>query len=196
VGTVSGTPDTLTVGIGVSTTASTAGRALSDNNAIASAVQSALRRDGVAVRDIQTGELSIQQASPAGSGYQVYDQVVATIHELASSGKTIDDAMAVAGNDGRIDNFYLSMSETSPLMASARQQAVAAARTDAEQLASAAGEHLGSLLSLTDQPEQTQPVYYGAPSAAAGASGSPSVPVQPGSQQLSVSVTAVWSLAA
>lgn len=192
-GTVDGEPDTLTVGIGVTTTAPHAAAALAQNNAIAAKVQQALRADGVATAEVQTTGLSLQQAYPALNDYQVVDEVTATVRVLSRAGTVIDDALAAAGDSGRLDMANLSMSSTSPYMAAARQQAVAAARLDAQQLAAAAGEKLGPLVSMTDQAQQPVPVY--ASSGAVAPQAGPAVPVQPGTQQVTVSVTTVWSIA-
>src|SRR5947209_3514901 len=143
-GTVNGTPDTLSIGVGVSTSATHAASALSQNNSIATAVQQALERDGVPAVDIQTTGLSLQaQYPPQPAGFQVYDEVTATLHNMSRAGSIIDDALAPAGDAGRLDYVNLSMSDTSPLVAAARQRAVAAARTEAQQLAAAAGAHVG-----------------------------------------------------
>ena len=197
-GTVNGTPDTLTVSIDVSTTSAHVNQALQDNNAISTSVQHVLERDGVAVSDIQTGNLSLQEnydGSNVVSGYVADDTVTAVLHHMGNAGTVINDAIAAAGDSGRLEGISLSMSDTSPLMAAARQAAVSMARTQAQQLAAAAGARLGGLLSLTDQPEQ-QPynAYPMAAGAATSAGPSTPVPVQPGTQQLSVQVTAVWSL--
>jgi uncharacterized protein len=191
VGTVAGEPDTLTVGISVTTTAPHAAAALAQNNAIATRVQQALRGDGVADSDLQTTGLSLQQAYPAVNGYQVDDQVTATVRDPGRAGTIIDDAVAAAGDAGRLDMANFSMSTTSPYLAAARQQAVAAARVDAEQLAAAAGERLGPLISLTDQTQQPGPI---AATTSGPSSASAAVPLQPGTQQVTVSVTAVWSI--
>ena len=196
VGTVTGTPDTLTVGIGVSTTASHAGNALSQNNDIAAKVQQALQRDGVAAKDIQTSGLSLDQAYPASDGYQAFDEVTATIHDISKAGTIIDDGLAPAGDAGRLEMVNFSLSSTNPYMASARQSAMDSAKAAAEQFATAAGEHLGALISVTDQQSPTYPQAFGvaATSGQAGSGGSP-VPVQPGSQQVTVDITTVWALA-
>jgi hypothetical protein len=192
IGTVTGAPDTATVGIAVSTSAPHAAAALAHNNAVAAAVQRALETDGVATADIQTTGLSLQQTyPPSPAGYQVYDEVTATLRNLALAGTVIDSAVEAAGDAGRLDEVNLSMADTDPLMAAARSQAVNSAKVQAEQLATAAGAHLGSLVSLTDQAAPQQyPVYAGA-SASAGVA-APPVPIQPGTQQLTVDVTAVW----
>ena len=195
-GNVNGAPDTMTVSIDVSTHAPHVGDALAQNNTVAAKVQQVLKTDGVAAADLQTSGLSLQPTSPpAAAGYQVDDTVTATLRNLANAGTVIDDALVAAGDAGRLGGVNLSISDTNPLMVTARQQAVTSARTDAQQLASAAGDHLGALISLTDQPGNSY--GYGSAGFGGGASGTPSlvpVPVQGGTQQLSVTVTAVWAI--
>jgi uncharacterized protein YggE len=179
----------------VSTTAPHAAAALAQNNTIASAVQQALKRDGVAAADIQTTGLSLQATYPPQSpGYQVYDEVTATVRDLRRAGTIIDDALQPAGDAGRLEMVNLSLSDTNPLIVAARHRAVVAAKSEAEQLAAAAGEHLGALVSISDQPQVQYPQFANATAgAAAGPSAAP-VPVNPGTEQLSVDITAVWSL--
>lgn len=194
-GRVSGTPDTMKVSIQVSTSGLHAAIALGHDNALTLAVQHALQRDGVATKDIQTTGLSLQQTYPPSvAGYEVDDEVSATIHYLAGAGAAIDDAIAAAGDAGRLNGVTFSMSDTSPLIAAARQQAVGAARSDAAQLAVAAGAHLVGLRSLTEQANQDSPMPYGQAAAAAGSASAPAVPIQPGTQQMTVVVTAVWDV--
>jgi uncharacterized protein YggE len=194
-GTVSGSPDTMTLGVGVQTSAPHASLALASNNSIASALQRALERDGVAASDIQTSNLSLYQGNGA---FNADDSVTATIHDLSRAGTIIDDALAAAGDAGQLEFVYFSISDTSPLTAAARQAAVAAARSDAEQLASAAGEKIVALQSLSEVPQDIGGCYgacpfFGAQGVASPSSAAP-VPVQPGRQQLSLQVTATWSV--
>jgi uncharacterized protein YggE len=194
-GTVSGQPDTLTIGIGVSTTAPHAAGALSQNNTIAAAVQAALEKDGVVAADIQTTGLSLQQnwGNNGPAGYAVYDEVTATVHNLATAGNIIDDALAPAGDSGRLDEVNLSFADTDPLMASARAQAVQSAQAQATQMAAAVGGHLGALESLTDvTPQQSGTFAEPLSSDEQGPAAAPAVPVQAGTQQVSVQVTGVW----
>jgi uncharacterized protein YggE len=149
----------------------------------------------VAQKDIKTTDLSLQQTvPPSAAGFEADDEVSATLHDLTKAGSAIDDAVAAAGDAGRLDGVSFSMADSSPLMAAARQQAVAAAHTDAVQLAAAAGEHLVGLRSMTDQTNQGSPAPYPAAPMAGASAGAVPVPVQPGSQQLSVAVTAVWAV--
>ena len=193
--TVSGAPDTMTVTVRISTSGAHAAATLARNNAITLAVQQSLERDGVGRNDIQTTGLSLQESyPPSPAGFEVDDEVSATLHNLTRAGTAIDDAVSTAGDAGRLDGVTFSMSDTSPLMGAARRQAVALARADAEQLAAAAGERVVGLQSVTDQTDQNpQPISSEVVPAAGSASGA-AVPVQPGTQQLIVAVSAVWDV--
>jgi uncharacterized protein YggE len=193
VGTVTGAPDTMTVGIGVSTTSAHASTALAQNNVIASRVQQALQAAGVPLTDIQTTGLSLEPTSP-NPGFQVYDEVTATVKSIGSAGTIIDDALAPAGDSGRLDEVQLSISDTNPLMVAAEQRAVTSARAQAQQLATAAGEQLGALVSLTDSPQQPPDIYPQSFASSGTSVAAPAVPVQPGTQQMSVDVTGVWAV--
>ena len=195
-GTVSGTPDVMTVQIGVETTAAHVGAALRANNARGAALQAALERHGVAVADIQTAQLSLypQQGRNGVTGYQVSDVVSATLHDLSTAGAVIDDALAAAGDAGRLEGVSFSVADDSVPLAQARRQAVSEARAEARQLAAAAGLRVVGLRSITDQADQGGiPQFASSAGAAAGAA--QSVPVQPGTEQTTAQVVAVWNVA-
>jgi uncharacterized protein len=193
-GTVSGTPDVMTAQIGVDNSAAHVAAALSANNAISVAVQAALEHQGVAVADIQTAGLSVNPRQSHGTvtGYEVTDVVTVTIHSLSKAGTVLDDALAAAGDAGRLEGVSFSMSNDNPLLAQARQQAVTAARTDAQQLANGAGLKLIGLRSITDETDQDG--SYSVPEDFAGSVAAPAVPVQPGTEQTTVQISAVWSV--
>jgi uncharacterized protein len=86
----------------------------------------------------------------------------------------------------------LNLADASGLLATARGRAVADARVKAAQHAKALGQPLGPVLSVSDQTPAPEPIV---PFANAAAGKAASVPISPGSQQLSVSVTVVYALA-
>jgi uncharacterized protein YggE len=194
-GNVSGTPDTLLLSMGVQTSAASVGLALQQANSAVTAVTAALRASGVRAADIQTSGLSIQpnyQSSTAQpNGYGVSESIEVTLSHLSSAGTQISAAVRAGGNAAVVDGVSLNLRDTSRLLAAARSAAVADARVKAAQYASALGRALGPLVNMT---EATAPpaIPYGAamPSAKSAA-----VPVSPGSEQLSVTVTAVFALA-
>jgi uncharacterized protein YggE len=65
------------------------------------------------------------------------------------------------------------------------------AQAKAEQFARAAGEQLGQVISITPVDNSSPPVFDRTQAASAG---SAAVPVSPGSQQVSESVTVVYAV--
>ncbi|MGA8015052.1 MAG: SIMPL domain-containing protein [Candidatus Dormiibacterota bacterium] len=194
IGLVTGTPDTLTVTFDVDTQAAHASDALSKNETETSQLLGTLTGNGVSQSDIQTVGMSIQPSyGDDGSitGYEVDETLTVTLHDLTTAGAIIDAASRSVGDDVRIDDMSLSIADSSSLMAQARQAAMADAQSQASELASGAGTSLGPIVSVSEQSTPTQtPIPFGLAAPAA----SSAVPVQPGSQQLSVDVTVVYQL--
>jgi uncharacterized protein len=195
-GTVTGTPNQLILSMGVQVSAATVSSALQQSSQAAARVTAALRTAGVASADIQTADLSIEPNYRANSqvpdGYEVSEYLTATLRHIATAGAQIQDAVQAGGNAVTVDNVSLNLTDTSALLARARAAAVADARHKAAQYASAAGQPLGPVISITDQaPAQPLPVYATTSGAAAPRS---SVPISPGTQQLSVSITVTYAL--
>ncbi|MGA2283089.1 MAG: SIMPL domain-containing protein [Candidatus Dormibacteria bacterium] len=196
VGDVYGTPDTLNVQMDVSSQASHASAALSQNESETSSLIQTLTGAGVSQSDIQTASLSIEPVYGSDgdqiTGYEVDETVAVTLRDLSTAGSVLDAAARSVGDDIRVESMSLSISDTSSLMAQARAEAMTDAKTRASQLASGAGASLGAIVSVTDntQTSTAPPISYGESVPAA----SPAVPVQAGSEQLSVSVTVVYQL--
>ena len=106
-GTAAGTPDLLTVQVGVAVTGSTASAALDQDNGDTSAVVHAFESGGVTAADLQTTGLSIQPqyaSAPSGggphiTGYQATDTVTAKIPDLAHAGAVVDAVVGVGQKD-------------------------------------------------------------------------------------------------
>ena len=195
-GQVSGAPDVMTISVGVNTQAAHATDALGQNASKATAVINSLKGHGVPASDIQTSELSLQpnydNSGRVITGYQATDVVTAKLHNLTDAGQVIDAAVGAAGDAGRLDGVSFSIDDNSNLLAQARKDAVAAAAAQAQQLASAAGVHLGALRSLSEDVNTPGPINF-AEGAAMSAASAPT-PVEPGTQQVSVQVTAIWDV--
>ena len=172
------------------------GSALGNANDAVRRVTAALRAGGVAAADIQTSGLSIWPNYPDNSqtpnGYGVSESLTATLNSLAAAGTQIDAAVHAGGDATTVSGVSLNLTDTSALLAQAqaRARAVADATAKAGQYAEALGQPLGPVVSVTDQAS-TQPVVFAAQSAAAAKA---SVPISPGTQQLSVSITVVFAV--
>jgi uncharacterized protein len=195
-GTVTGTPNQLILSMGVQVNAPSVSTALEQANAAVRRVTGALRADGVAGKDIQTSGLYIQPNYQGNSqvpvGYGVGESLTATLTQLSKAGQQIQAAVHAGGNVVTVDGVSLNLTDTGSLLARARASAVADATAKASQFAGALGRKLGPVISITpNQP--SEPVY---PDEAFGAAATPkaSVPISPGSQQVSVSITVVYGI--
>jgi hypothetical protein len=198
---VAGTPDTLRLDLSVIATAPSVKEALAKANASAEAVQKSLLGSGVAKKDLQTSGLNIEpeydypnNETPRLKGYQVSESVSAKLRDLGRAGDAIGKAVGAGGNAIRVNGVSLDLEDTGALVSSARDKAFADARTKAEQYATAAGRSLGDVVSIAETvatPSPTPMPYAAADSAAREMA---KVPIQPGSQEVSVSVTVVFAL--
>ncbi len=196
-GTATGTPDALLLDIGVQVDRSDVGRALADASSALSNVRAALTAHGVADADLQTAGLSIQPDYQNGSstptGYSVSATLTAKLRNLSGAGAAITTAAAAGGDATRIDGVSFDLQDDSSLLASARSAAFADAKARAVQYAAAAHRTLGPVIRITESAPATTPIYSGAASGSAPARG-PSVPIDPGTSQLSASVMVVFAL--
>jgi uncharacterized protein YggE len=196
IGKVTGVPDTLRINLSVNATAANIDDALASANNRMASVQRSLGEHGVAAKDLQTSGLSIQPnytSSGAPAGYAIYENLAATIRSLSRAGNTLSAAVAAGGNAIRIDGVNVALDDTSALMAGARTNAMADAKAKATQYANAAGRSLGSVLSISETISTPGPVYDYSMRAASAAA--PVVPIQSGSQDVSVNVTVVYAFA-
>jgi uncharacterized protein YggE len=198
-GTAEGTPDELNISIGVQTQSPSALSAMKSNAAKANALIARLQADGVPKRDLQTSGLSVQPVYDNSGqliiAYQVSNTLTVTLEtagDFAEAGKVIDDAAHAAGNALRVDNISFAVKDEAALLARARSAAVRQAGAQALVLAGAAGVALGPLCSLQDNTQPNQgppPVVFAALPAAAH-----STPVEPGTEEVTADVTAVYQL--
>lgn len=192
-GKVLGTPDTLNLTMGVSTTAASASAALERNNAAMTKLQASLTSAGVAIAAMQTANLSLSPNTNAKGqiiNYEADDTLAVTLTDLAKAGAVIDAASTAAGNAARIEGISFSISHSAALLSEARRRAMANATSAATTLAAAAGEHLGRVLKIDEQSAQLP-----SPPLASAAGTARSVPLQPGTTPISVQLQVVFALA-
>ena len=194
---VAGTPDTLRLDLSVVATAPSVSEALAKANGSADAVQKSLLGNGVAKKDLQTSGLNIapelrlhEPGTPRLTGYEVSESLSAKLRDLGRAGDAIGKAVGAGGNAVRVNGISLDLEDTGVLVSKARDKAFADARTKAEQYARAAGRSLGDVVSIAESVANPTPISV-PPAAMAKQS---DVPIQPGSQDVSVSVTVVFAL--
>ncbi len=195
-GNASATPDVLTVAVDIDVTDPNAQASLVDDNTKASAVTAVLKQGGVAPKDIQTSNVSIQphyNLAGAITGYEMTNTLTAQLHNFATAGPVLDALTTAAGNSTRIDSVTFSIEDPRKIEDTARTDAVHQAVSHARSMAQAAGERLGPVCSLSDNSSSNYlPAGYGADKIASSAASA--VPLQPGTQQESAQITLVYAL--
>lgn len=196
-GVASGTPNLLTVSVGIDVTDPSAQASLADDDSKASAVTAALKQGGILDKDVQTTNLQVEPrygSHGAITGYEVTNTLTAKLRDFSSAGSVIDALASAAGNAVRVNSLTFSMEDPRGIEDQARTDAVRQAVSHARSMAQAAGERLGPVCSLSDN----SPLGYLSPdqtfNAASGAATSTQLPVEPGTQQASAQVTIVYSL--
>lgn len=185
-------PDLAEMSGGVVTSAPTAQGAMSENATRMTAVVAAIRRAGVAERDIQTAGISLQpqyrydqNQPPVLTGYQASNTVTLRLRKLGDVGRLLDTLVSVGANqlngpNFRVDNDAAALDE-------ARLQAVATVKARAELYAKATGVRIKRILSIAEQQG-----YEGRPQPMLqmrAMKAEADTPVAPGEVALSVTVT-------
>ena len=157
-GEASRVPDLARISAGVVAVAPTASAALADNARRMATVRAALRRAGIADRDVQTSSVNLypqyRQDQTAGSqpqitGYQATNEVTIRFRDIAAAGAILDALVAQGAN--QISGPTLEVSKPEEALDEARTRALAAARARAELYARATGKRVGRILSISEE---------------------------------------------
>ncbi|MGI8705652.1 MAG: SIMPL domain-containing protein [Sphingomicrobium sp.] len=212
-------PDIAMFSAGVVTQATTAAEAISDNSRRMDSVIAALKRAGVADRDIQTSTISLSprysdpdrdaqiRARQLGQpyippedqarrivGYEARNSVQVRVRNLANMGRVIDALVAAGSNEVNGPNFALD--EQQAALDEARLEAVTKGRQRAELYARAAGMRVARILSISEgggyQP--VRQIFATAARAQDSGPPAPPTPVQPGELTLGVNVSMQFEL--
>lgn len=192
-------PDMAVINFAVVTEAPTAAEAMRQNAAQMNQVMAALRRGGIAERDVQTSGLNLsaqydyqQNEPPRLRGYQASNQVTVTINDLDRVGETADAVVAAGVN--QIGGISFGLEDPTAAENRARQLAVRNLQAKAALYADALGVSLGGIRSLTEgggyTPRPPVPMYARAEMAMDAAS----TPVSPGELTVRIDITGVYDL--
>lgn len=148
-------PDVATIRAGVVAQAATAAAALTDNAARMARVLAALRRAGIAPRDIATATIGLapqyryaDNVPPVITGYQATNGVTIRFRDVARAGAILDALVAEGAN--QIDGPELSIDKPDAALDEARTDAVRRARARADLYAAAAGMKVVRVISIAE----------------------------------------------
>ncbi len=192
------TPDIAYIYIGVHSEGATASEVVAANKAQTNAVLDALKAAGVDEKDLRTTNFSIwpsQQYSPEGVAtgaiYMVDNTVYVTVRDLEGLGDLLDDTIAAGANS--INSIQFDVADKSAAVKEARAKAVDDAKTQAQELADAAGLKLGEIQNISFYDNSPYPVFEGK-GGGGGGYAAESVAIQPGQLTISVSVNITYDI--
>ncbi len=197
-GQVQGVPDTLTAAVGIEFTAPDVTTAMNQTNDRQQAVINALVGAGMDRKNISTTAVTLQpqysNPEPAGTatiaGYRATNAIEVKIHPTDTASKMLALIVSTGGDATRISSVSYSIADDSQLVKDARARAFQDAKNRADQYAQLSGLRLGKVLSISEATGSTPTA--GTPPAPPRATFA--VPLEPGQQTVSFSVTAVWEL--
>jgi uncharacterized protein YggE len=197
-GEVTRVPDVAIISAGVVSRATTASAALQDTANRMDRVLAALKRAGVADRDIQTSSVNLnaeyrypENQAPQLVGYTASNTVTIRFRDIRNSGKILDALVGQGANQISGPNLVVDKPEAA--LDEARAKAIASGRARAELYARSLGMRVVRVVAVSESggyapPPPPMPMYARAEMA------SPATKIEPGEQKLQVNVAMTFEL--
>ena len=191
-------PDMASASAGIESRGATPENALAANTKAMNAIMAAIKRHGIAERDVETSSFSIapvygQQPGPRGAlnieGYQVTNQVTVRLRDMDKLGELLSALVGAGAN--RLNGVSFDIAEPAKLQDDARKAAMTDAKKRADLFAAAAGVTVKRVMSISEGGgfAPPQPMAMRAMKA-----GGESVPVAGGEQSITASVSVVYEI--
>jgi uncharacterized protein YggE len=199
-GEVTRVPDLAIISAGVQTLQPTATAAIEENAVRMERVRAALKRAGIADKDIQTSSIGLnpeyqydQNRPPRLTGYRASNSVNIKFRDLKRTGAILDALVAEGAN--QISGPNLTIDKPDEAYDEARIKAIAAGQARAELYARALGKRVVRIISVSESGAYVpppMPMAYGRDMVAA--SPVAKTEIDPGTQQLQVNVSMSFEL--
>jgi len=191
-------PDTVVVTLGVQTQGGEVGPAVAENNAAAQRLNQAVTALGVDPNDVQTTGFSIWTQPRYDEFGNVTDEVIytvdnsvnVTLRDVTLLGRLLGDVLASGANS--VQGLNYTVDDPSPALETARRDALADAQRQAEQLASASGVTLGSILTVAENTTGSMPATRRFEGEAPAASAD--VPTAPGTLEYTLQLSVTYEI--
>jgi len=196
-GEVTRVPDVALISAGVVTRATTASAAIQQNASRMDRVLAALKKAGVAEKDVQTSSISLnpeyrypQNQAPQLTGYTASNQVTVKFRDIAESGRILDALVGEGAN--QINGPNLTVDHPEQALDEARAKAIATGRARANLYARSLGMQVARIVSVSESggyavPPPAPPMMEMRAQAA-------DTKIVPGEQQLQVLLSMVFEL--
>jgi uncharacterized protein YggE len=200
-GEVTRVPDLAIISAGVQTLQPTATAAIEENATRMERIRAALKRAGIAERDIQTSQINLnpeyrydQNRPPVLTGYRATNTVNVKFRDLKRTGAILDALVKEGAN--QLNGPSLTLDKPEEAYDEARLKAVEAGRARADLYARALGKRVVRILSVSESGAYVpppMPMGYARDSAIAVSAVS-KTEIDPGTQQVQVSVSMSFEL--
>jgi uncharacterized protein len=197
-GEVTRVPDVAIISAGVQTLQPTATGAIEENATKMERVRAALKRAGIADRDIQTSAINLnpeyqydQNRPPRLTGYRATNTVNVKFRDLKRTGAILDALVAEGANQINGPNLTIDKPETA--LDEARTKAIANGRARADLYARTLGMRVVRLLSVSESGGYAVPPPMPV-MMAERAMDAAQTKIDPGTQQLQVSISMSFEL--
>ena len=198
-------PDMAIISLVVLQEKPTAREALTANNEAMAKVLDAMKKAGIAERDLQTSGFSIDPRyvypenkdntqppqAPKIVGYAVSNSLTVRVRDLKKVGEILDQSVTLGVNQG--GNLAFTNDKPEAVIEEARKKAVANALAKAKTLTEAAGVGLGKVIEISEQSYSPRPMPMGREKMMAAAPAN-SVPVAAGENTYNVNVNVTFEL--
>lgn len=191
-------PDLAIISAGVSTRQATASAAIEENATRMERVLAALKKAGIADRDVQTSSINLNpeyryqdNQAPQLVGYTASNQVSIRFRDIRNSGKILDALVAQGAN--QINGPSLTIDKQDEALDEARAKAITNGQARADFYARALGKRVVRLISVSEgggnYPSPPMPVMM-----MEARNQAADTKIVPGEQKLSVSLSMVYEL--
>jgi uncharacterized protein len=206
-GVVTARPDVAFLNLGATVRAETAGAAFDRAEQRVAALTDQLKASGVAERDIQTRQFSLNPEfgrstdnnPPPIIGWRATHTLSVKLRDFTTIGRTIDSAVRLLENDAVVQGISFAVEDTNALAAQARAQAIADARAKAQDMAARAGVTLGRVVYIQEisspapSPVANESVARAA-APAAGGQAAFAADISPGELTINVIVDVIFAI--
>ncbi len=191
--------DIAVVSAGIQAQGASVKRVQEELNTKSNAIIANVKKLGVDAKDIQTSNYSIyptydyQSDRQRITGYQGNSTLTMKVRDMEKASGVID--AATAGGANQISGISFDVSDKAKAENEAREKAVAEARKKADTAAKTAGFSLGRVINYSENQGGMPPrPYYAKMDAAMGAPERAETPVEPGSSEITVTVSLSYEI--
>ena len=184
-------PDMATIRLGVVVERKTAKDAREAAAAAMTKVVDAVRRLGIADKDIATANVSLNpvydyptNATAKIRGYQLNNTITITVRDLDKLSDVLDNGVTAGANS--VDGISFDVADRAAAEANAREAAVKDAKAKADTLANGLGVRITGVASVSESV--STPVWYSPEYGAVAADRAAETPVLPGSTDVVINV--------